>query len=108
MKLTQLIAAVAHLAAYIPQWLRRIVLWREGYAVRLLHSPFRVHGSVEELTERWRDIMTSRISFASLSEEREEVSYNFHDFGESKKKVLLGPNTNVSSGIAYCVVAGGG
>lgn len=108
MKLTQLIATVAHLAAYIPQWLWRIVLWREGYAVWLLHSPSRVHGSVEELTERWRNIMTSRISFASLSEEQEEVSYNFHDFGESKKKVLLGPNTNVSSGIAYCVVAGGG
>ena len=71
-KLTQLIATVAHLAAYIPQWLWRIVLWREGYAVRLLHSPSRVHGSVEELTERGRDIVTSRISFASLSEEQEE------------------------------------
>ena len=71
-KPTQLIATVAHLAAYIPQWLWRIVLWREGYAVRLLHSPSRVHGSVEELAERGWDIVTSRISFASLSEEQGE------------------------------------
>lgn len=28
------------------------------------------------------------------------TTYNFHDFGQSKKKVLLGPNTNVISGIA--------
>jgi hypothetical protein len=28
------------------------------------------------------------------------MSHNFHDFGQSKKKLLPGPKTNVISGIA--------
>jgi len=33
-----------------------------------------------------------------------ELTYNFHDFGESKKKVLLGPKIKVNNGIASCEV----
>src|SRR2546426_11868140 len=28
------------------------------------------------------------------------ITHNFHDFGQSKKKLLFGPNINVISGIA--------
>jgi hypothetical protein len=68
---------------------------------RLLHPPSGAHRRIEELTKRRWDVVTTacRQRFQPLLKEG-HGTHNFQFLGESKKKVLFGPKTNVSSGIA--------
>jgi hypothetical protein len=70
----------------------------KGYIIRLDDPPRWTHRAAKQLVQRLGDAVA--VQDQPLSRSRSFLSHNFHDFGQSKKKLLPGPKTNVISGIA--------